>query len=203
MGKAIKSVIICFGLTCFFWCGTIIADREFLNEELIRLHVVANSDSPADQQIKLQVRDAVTSSLNEALRSVSNVEEAKQWIKENLVFIQSIANNTLLEAGSSNQAVVSLCKESFAERCYDTFSLPAGLYDALRITIGAGEGKNWWCVVFPSLCIPATADGFEAIAAGAGFPDSLNKALAGESEYELRFFLLNVLGKLENIFFEE
>jgi len=203
MQKAVKSVIICFGLICFFWCGTLIADRQKLNQELIRLHVVANSNSESDQAIKLQVRDAVTDSLRDAMESVADVEEAKQWLQSNLQLIQNIANETLENAGSCDHAVVSLCKEAFDTRYYDTFTLPAGIYNALRITIGEGAGKNWWCVVFPSLCVPATVDGFEAAAVSAGFPDSLNKTLAGESQYEIRFFILDTLGKLENIFFQE
>ena len=94
--------------------------------------------------------------------------------------------------------MVTLGKEVFDTRYYDTFTLPAGVYEALRITIGEGQGKNWWCVVFPTLCVPATSDGFEDVAAGAGFPDALTSALEGESGYELRFFLLDLLGKWQS-----
>jgi stage II sporulation protein R len=89
--------------------------------------------------------------------------------------------------------------EEFSKRVYDTFSLPAGLYESLRIIIGEGEGKNWWCVVFPELCLPATSEGFEETASCAGFPDALTAALEGEEGYEIRFFLLDVLGRLENL----
>lgn len=203
MRKGVKRILICFFLTCFFWCGTLVADRQRLYEELIRLHVVANSDSEIDQAIKLRVRDAVIISLRKAMENVADVEEAKKWLRENLIMIQDIANETLKNAGSSDQAIVSLCKEVFDTRYYDTFTLPAGIYNALRITIGEGDGKNWWCVVFPSLCVPATVDGFEAAAASAGFPDTLNDTLTGKQGYEVRFFLLDALGRLENIFFEE
>ena len=94
---------------------------------------------------------------------------------------------------------MTLQKEVFDTRVYDTFTLPAGVYEALRITIGSGEGKNWWCVVFPTLCVPATSEGFEDVAAGAGFPESLTKSLEGE--YEIRFYLLDLLGKLEGYLF--
>lgn len=203
MQKAIKRIFICFAAACIFWFGALIADRQKLNEELIRLHVVANSDSASDQAVKLQVRDAVTESLREALQGAADVEEARQWLQSNLQLIQDIANETLVRAGCSEQALVSLCKETFDTRYYDTFTLPAGVYHALRITIGEGAGKNWWCVAFPALCVPATADGFEAAAASAGFSDSLNRTLTGKGEYEIRFFLLDALGRLENIFFLE
>lgn len=203
MRKSIKRVSICFLLACFFWAGMLIADRRRLHEELIRLHIVANSDSVADQTIKMQVKDAVADSLRDALKDVSDVEEAKRWIADNLSFIQDIANETLALAGSNDNALVSLCEEAFDTRFYETFSLPAGTYNALKITIGDGDGKNWWCVAFPALCIPVTAEDFEAAAAGAGFPESLSNTLIQKQGYQTRFLLLDMIGRLENIFFAE
>ena len=96
--------------------------------------------------------------------------------------------------------MVTFCKENFGTRLYDTFRLPAGIYEALRITIGEGEGQNWWCVAFPTLCVPATSEGFEGVAAGAGFPDRLNEALKDQESYSIRFFLLDCMGRVENFF---
>ncbi|MGN1026020.1 MAG: stage II sporulation protein R, partial [Faecousia sp.] len=189
----------CALLAAFVWCGTIIADRQRLNEELIRLHVVANSDSAEDQELKLQVRDAVITSLRQALADVQDTEQAKEYLQENLPKLQELANRTLDAAGSAQRAVVTLCREGFPTRQYDTFSLPAGIYEALRVTIGDGAGKNWWCVVFPSLCVPQTSQGFSDTAAGAGFPDALSGALTGEEPYQIRFYLLDKLGELEKI----
>ena len=202
MKKLIKRVGICFLLAALVWCGTLIADRQRLNEELIRLHVVANSDSEEDQALKLRVRDAVTESLAQAMADIGDVDQAKAYLQENLPKIQKLANDTLRELGCEDTAVVSLMEEAFDTRYYETFTLPAGVYEALRITIGEGEGQNWWCVVFPTLCLSATSEGFEDTAAGAGFPESLTGALTGEEEYEVRFFLLDVLGKLENLIHE-
>ena len=198
MGKLCKRVSLCFVLAAFVWAGTLIADRQRLNEELIRLHVVANSDSEADQSLKLRVRDAVTESLQDDLSKLGDVEEAKAYLRESLPKIQAVANEALAAAGCDDRAVVTLCKEVFDTRHYDTFSLPAGIYESLRIVIGNGQGHNWWCVVFPSLCLPAASDGFEAEAASAGFPDRLTGALQGE-EYQLRFFMLDVLGRAQTL----
>ncbi len=198
MGKLCKRVSLCFVLAAFVWAGTLIADRQRLNEELIRLHVVANSDSEADQSLKLRVRDAVTESLQDDLSKLGDVEEAKAYLRESLPKIQAVANEALAAAGCDDRAVVTLCKEVFDTRHYDTFSLPAGIYESLRIVIGNGQGHNWWCVVFPSLCLPAASDGFEAEAASAGFPDPLTGALQGE-EYQLRFFMLDVLGRAQTL----
>ena len=199
MRKLLKRIGICFLIVCLVWCGTVIADRQRLREELIRLHVVAASDSDEDQALKLRVRDAVVESLEDAMADLTDAEQAKAYLQENLPKIENLANQVLQEAGCSDTVQVSLAAEEFATRVYDTFTLPAGLYDSLRIIIGEGEGHNWWCVVFPSLCIPATSDGFEDTAAGAGFPDSLTGALEGEDGYEVRFFLLDALGSFENL----
>ena len=199
MKKMIQCVFVCTLLTGLVWCGTVIADRERLNEELIRLHVVANSDTSEDQELKLLVRDAVITSLRQALADVQDTQQAKEYLKENLPKLQELANKALDAAGSTQRAVVTLCREGFPTRQYDTFSLPAGVYEALRITIGEGEGKNWWCVVFPSLCLPRTSQGFTDTAAGAGFPEALSGALSGEEPYQIRFYLLDKLGELEII----
>ncbi|MBP3674704.1 MAG: stage II sporulation protein R [Oscillospiraceae bacterium] len=199
MRKLLKRIGICFLLVCLVWCGTLIADRQRLRQELIRLHVVANSDSEEDQSLKLRVRDAVVESLQQGMADVTDTEQAKAYLQENLPKIENLANQVLAEAGCSDTVQVSLDLEEFGTRVYDTFTLPAGIYESLRIIIGAGEGKNWWCVVFPSLCIPATSEGFEDTAAGAGFPESLTGALEGEEGYEVRFFLLDALGSLENL----
>lgn len=203
MRRGIKCVLACMLIACSVWIGGILFDCHQLNDELIRLHVVANSDSPEDQNIKLLVRDAVTESLKSSLQELSDAEAAKIWLQENLETIQKIADDALLRSGSEHTSVVSLCKEAFETRYYDTFTLPAGVYHALRITIGEGKGENWWCVVFPDLCVPATTDGFEAAATSAGFSDTLNRALVRDDGYEIRFFLLDVMGKVENILFTE
>ena len=197
MKKMGKCVFACALLAAFVWCGTVIADRQRLNEELIRLHVVANSDRVEDQELKLLVRDAIITSLRQALADVRDTEQAKEYLQENLPKLQELANKTLDAAGSAQQAVVTLCREGFPTRQYNTFSLPAGIYEALRVTIGDGAGKNWWCVVCPSLCVPQTSQGFSDTAAGAGFPDALSGALTGEEPYQIRFYLLDKLGELE------
>lgn len=179
------------------------ADRKTLNEELIRFHVVAHSDSEEDQSIKLLVRDAVLASMHDDLQKAADVDEAKAFLRENLPKIQAIANETLRKIGFDGEAVVTLCKEAFNTRYYDTFTLPAGIYESLRISIGEGEGKNWWCVAFPALCIPATTDGFEDAAVSAGFSETLSDTLTGDHRYEIRFYFLDAIGKLENIFCQE
>lgn len=195
--------MLCALIAGLIWTGALFHDRQQLREELIRFHVVGNSNTEQDQTIKLQVRDAVLQALEEDLAAVADVEAAKAYLQENLPKIQAIANETLEAVGFDGEAVVSLCKEAFTTRHYDTFTLPAGVYESLRIVIGEGAGKNWWCVAFPALCLPATAEGFEDVAVGAGFSNALSDTLTGQSGYTLRFFLLDAMGTIENMFLAE
>lgn len=181
-----------------FYLGTVYSDKRVLSENLIRLHVVADSDSAEDQAIKLQVRDAITRKLNTVMDDLSDMEAAKAYLQEHLPELEQVANDALRAAGNGCKAVVTLAKEAFPTREYDTFTLPAGIYESLRVTIGSGEGQNWWCVIFPSLCVSATTDGFEDTAAGAGFSDRLSGTLTGKQEYKVRFFLLDCFGWVEN-----
>ena len=196
MKKYLFRVGICLMTVCIVWTWMLVKDRQKLREELIRFHVVAASDDPADQAVKLQVRDVVIAAFQEELQNFHDMDQAKAYLQENLPKIQAVANDVLAQAGFPDTATVSLCLEEFATRVYDTFTLPAGLYESLRIVIGEGEGQNWWCVMFPSFCLPATSEGFEEVACGAGFSDTLTQTLEGE--YEIRFFFLDALGAVEN-----
>mgnify|MGYP002421677871 FL=1 len=140
--------------------------QQQLAQKLIRLHVVANSDTAEDQRVKLLVRDAVLRAAADALEEKTDPEAALQ---NGLPAIEQAANETLSRLGSGDMAKVSLRRELFPTRDYETFRLPAGVYRTLRVTIGTGEGHNWWCVVFPALCLPANVEDLEAVCAAAGW----------------------------------
>ena len=200
MRKIIKLAVLLLLAAFILEFTGIAADCEELQRSVIRLHVVAASDSQEDQAVKLQVRDAVVSYVEAAMANVMTVEEAKAWLSENLPGIQDAANAMLRKLGLSDRAVVTLRSEAFPVRHYDTFSLPSGVYDALRVTIGEGQGKNWWCVVFPSLCLPAVGENVQNVAAGAGFSQTLSNTVTRQQGYKLRFYFMDVLGKIENFF---
>lgn len=179
----------------------LLRDQETLEEGLLRLHVVANSDAPEDQAAKLRVKDAVVSMLEETMEAMPTVEEARVYLETHLPQIEETANRVLKELGSGLEAVVTFARERFPTREYDTFRLPAGVYQALRITIGAGEGHNWWCVLFPSLCVPASTQDFTAAAEASGMSQTLAGTLAGDTTgYEIRFRLLDWLGEVKASF---
>ncbi len=135
------------------------ANSERLSEEIIRLHVKANSNSDEDQEIKLIVKDAINVYVGSILSDDLSLEESQMKIKENITEIENIANNTLKSLGSSDIAKAEFGVSYFPTRYYESFTLPAGDYLALTVNIGEAEGENWWCVLYPSLCTSSSVDG--------------------------------------------
>lgn len=200
MKKFRKKVIIMIAAVLIFLSFGIVMDKLQLRNNMIRLHVIADSNSAEDQHIKLKVRDAVLAVLQAAMEDSSDVYMAKDYILMNIPQLESAANQVLKDAGFSEQARVSLVTEEYPCREYETFSLPSGVYQSLKVVIGSGEGKNWWCVVFPTLCKPATVDAFREESESTGISRSLSNTLCADKKYEIRFFLLDCLGKIENFF---
>ena len=126
-----------------------------VRESVVRLHILANSDSDEDQALKLRVRDAVVEAAAGWLDSAEDAHEAQTLAKARLPELKAIAQQTVMDAGYEHPVDATLCRMYFPTRQYDNVTLPAGVYDAVRFTIGAGEGKNWWCVVYPPLCAGA------------------------------------------------
>ena len=200
MKKYVKFLIVCLIALAVLSSVSLLRDYVHLHRNILRLHVVAASDSGEDQDVKLMVRDRVLSYLNEQIPVGTDKDTAQDLIAERLHQIQIVANDVLQEEGFAHTAEVTLTKEAFPERAYETFSLPAGVYDSLRIRIGNAEGRNWWCVIFPSLCLSATSEGFESTAVSAGFSGSLTGTISRQEGYEIRFFFLDCLGRIENFF---
>ena len=182
-------------------CAALQVQQQRMSEKIIRLHVVANSDSGADQAIKLHVRDAVLAVARQALQ---DADDPQQAIAQALPALEAAANAALAAQGSRETARVSFRRELFPTRDYDTFSLPSGVYRSLRVTIGAGGGHNWWCVIFPSLCVPATADGFVQAAEAGGFTRAeIGLMTQADEGYVLKFRSLELLQALKKALFGE
>ena len=126
---------------------------ERMTDKIIRVHVIANSDSEGDQELKLKVKDRVVELAGDMLAGCSDKDEAASLIKENLDDLCKAAEEVISSNGYQYGVVCSISPEVFETRIYDDFTLPAGEYDSLCIRIGEAEGTNWWCVCYPSLCI--------------------------------------------------
>lgn len=131
---------------------------EQLRKSVLRLHILANSDSEEDQRLKLCVRDALLEHSEELFGSSGNLEEAEAAALEAMPEIISIAEETLRDQGCRSSVTAKLADITFDERVYGNITMPAGEYRALRIEIGEAKGHNWWCVMYPPLCLPAAED---------------------------------------------
>jgi len=123
-----------------------------LSQNLVRLHVIANSDSAADQALKLKVRDAIIEFMKNELASSKNIDETRAVINNDLKKIEEISNEVIRKNNSSYSVKATMGKYDFPTKTYGDIALPAGEYQALRVVIGNGTGANWWCVLFPPLC---------------------------------------------------
>lgn len=123
-----------------------------MENKVIRLHILANSDSLYDQQLKLDVRNNIINSFSNKFKNITSKKESEKVIKTNLQKIKSIALNTIKQKGYNYDVKVYYDNYEFNERVYDTYTLPEGEYDTVRVEIGEAKGKNWWCVMFPPLC---------------------------------------------------
>ena len=134
------------------------AKSNVLRQNVLRLHILANSDSAADQALKLQVRNRLLAETAELFKAAQSKAEAMQQAKQRLPQLKQLAEEELRRHGCSDSVTVELGKSSFNTRHYNGFSLPAGEYDAVRVLIGKAQGHNWWCVLFPALCVPAATN---------------------------------------------
>lgn len=159
-----------------------------IEDGLIRLHVLAVSDDGEEQQIKLRVRDAVLSFLSPELETVTDKAEAERIVSEALPQIRAAAES----AAEGREVAVTLTRERYPTRQYGSFALPAGEYDSLRVILGEGQGHNWWCVVFPPVCLGAESE--EALSDAVG--EDVFEILCADGETSLRFKLLELWGNL-------
>jgi stage II sporulation protein R len=185
------------------------AREESIYTSVLRLHIRANSDSAEDQEIKLAVRDALLPFTASLFASCEDMEDAARVAKDEADMIIGHIDSTLCELGADYRASAHIGKEEFPERCYGGEVYPAGEYTALIVELGEGAGENWWCVLFPSLCLPPAAQGDESIEAGLtpeqygeiaspSFEAGEDRVSAEPSEpqYRLKFRFLELLFEL-------
>ena len=162
--------------------------QQEISSSLVRLHVIAASDEPEEQELKLRVRDGVLEYLTPVLGEAESAADAQSVISERLPDIQAAAE----KSAAGRSVSVALGSEYYPTRSYEGFTLPAGRYSSLRVTLGQGRGHNWWCVVFPPLCLSA-AEQDRALSALGGS----ERAIITETDgYELRFRLVELWGEL-------
>ena len=200
--KALVSSAIAVLLCAVLFSVLPIHGEEAVYEETVRLHVLANSDSDADQAVKLRVRDAVLSAMDTLLRDARSHDEALTILTENSEQLRVCAADTLRALGVSDAVTVRLGKERYPTRVYDGFTLPSGVYTSLRVEIGDAHGKNWWCILFPSVCgrFARGGEGADSAAAefiAAGFtPEEYRLITENDAlPYKVRFWILEEIAR--------
>jgi len=151
-----------------------ISIQTSIANKVLRLHILANSNSVFDQELKLKVRDEIVNYLTPLLKNSSNLTETKKIISYNIDSINTIAQ-TVVSKYSNYKTSISLASSNFPTKQYGNISFPAGNYEALKITIGEGEGNNWWCVMFPPLCFTNSSAGEFDDDSTSQLKDSLSK----------------------------
>ena len=173
-----------------------IHSEEKIYDSVLRLHVLANSDSEEDQALKLKVRDAVLAETEVLLADVKTRDAAEDVLAASLPLIIAAAQKTVQENGASQEVTATLGEEQYPTREYEELAFPAGEYLSLRVMLGEAEGENWWCVLFPPLCLSAATAKGEAEEAflSAGLTDDQYRIITDSKngKYRLRFKLLEV-----------
>ena len=187
------ALVLCLTLSVCQLHGTC----EGVRENVVRLHILANSDTVEDQALKLKVRDAVLAVSADWQDTAATPEEALALAEERLPQLKAVAENVVAAEGYDYPVTAQVCRMYFTTRQYDTITLPAGTYDAVRLSIGAGEGQNWWCVMYPPLCVGAATDRKQATAL---WTDTQQNLVQGGDRYVVKFKVVEWAQKILSLF---
>ena len=201
LSKKIKiSVTVGIVVAILFSICSFAKTSEEIRSDVLRLHVIANSDTSVDQNLKLRLRDYILQEGKDIFNGSVNVENAVEKIEPVLPELEKSAKAFVNQAGFDYDVKISLSNEYFTTRTYETVTLAAGKYLALRVVIGSGEGHNWWCVMFPPMCVPAAdkKDEIENV-----FSEKEIKLVESKPKYEPRFKVVEIYEQLKEIISEK
>ena len=194
MHKWIKALtgglVLSLAVSFFGFVGTC----SDIRDSVLRVHILANSDSEEDQQLKLQVRDAVVQAGADLLDGTEDQATARRLVEETLPTLCEAAQRCVWDHGYDYTVHAQLTDMYFTTRTYDSGTFPAGVYEAVRFTIGEGKGKNWWCVMYPPLCVSAATEIDEA------FTDTQSDILQNGNRYRVRFKVVEWVERLLSMF---
>lgn len=190
MSKFVRALALALSLSLALSLCGFAGECEEIRGRVLRLHVLANSDSEADQALKLKVRDTVVQTAAGLFDDAANEAEALEQAKARLPEIEAAAQRRVYEEGYDYEVRATLVNMYFTTRQYEAVTLPAGFYDALRITIGEGKGHNWWCVVFPPMCVSAATQAAELSDV---LEPEQEEIVTSPQKYEVRFKIVEIL----------
>lgn len=189
----IKSALIAFVLAVIYSVIPFQAVCAEIPNDVFRFHILANSDTEEDQALKLKVRDKVLEKTKILFDTANSKSDAEKFVKANLDTIEEIAQNEVYKNGYSYPVKAEIVNMHFDTRYYESYTLPAGMYVALRITIGNAKGHNWWCVMYPSICISTVDEGKEK--AKTALSDD-EYSVVTDDKVEYKFFIVELFQKI-------
>ncbi len=189
------SLLAGFIFTIVFSISGFAKTCDEIRSDVLRLHVLANSDSEEDQQLKLKVRDALLSAGKNIFDGSVTKENAEEKIEKEKELLIETAENVIKENGFDYDVEITVTDEFFTTRTYENITLPAGRYKALRVLIGESAGQNWWCVMFPPLCIPTAQPDMNLF-----FTEDEIRLVESDPKYEPRFKIIEIYENIKNHF---
>lgn len=176
-------------------CVTFENQCDGIREKVLRLHVIANSDSKEDQSLKLKVRDRILQESEEIFSPADNLTDAAKGVEEGIEALKECAEKAVKEEGYSYKVNVTFEPSYFPTRTYENVTLPAGNYKSLKVTIGEGKGRNWWCVLFPPMCLPAAMKEEEVLSAV--LSENELSLVSSKPKYEIRFWIVEKIQEIK------
>lgn len=195
MKLLLKSLSLGLILTVIFSLIPFTAQCKSLEKDIFRLHILANSDLESDQELKLKVRDKVLSYTEDLYKDCETKEDTIKVTENNLVNILNVAQKEVYNLGYNYKVKGEITNMYFHTRQYGKFTVPSGFYDALRITIGKGEGHNWWCVMYPSFCLGESSD-----LENSNLTDSEKNLISDNDNYKIKFQVVEWFEKVKSFF---
>lgn len=187
------SLLAGFLISIIFSITSFASTCDEIRTDVLRLHVIANSDSQEDQQLKLKVRDALLKEGKNIFDGSVTKENAEEKIRKEKEKLEDTAKTVIKENGFDYNVEITVTEEFFNTRTYEKVTLPAGKYMAVRVLIGESAGKNWWCVMFPPLCIPATQTDINLF-----LDEKEVKLVEANPKYEPRFKIVEIYESIKN-----
>ena len=190
------SILIALIICCTLNISAFSQQCENIRGKMLRMHVIANSDSTEDQELKLKVRDAVLNAGKEIFDGSITSSEAKEKISPQIDYLEKVALKTIADEGFNYKVKITIDKEFFNTRTYEnSVTLPAGYYNAIKVIIGEGKGQNWWCVMFPPMCLPTAVAECEISDV---LTDNETEIVTESEKYKLKFKIIELIEEIFN-----
>ena len=197
MKNIVRIAVLTFIFSILFSSVYLSAECSEISNEVLRLHILANSNSEQDQELKLKLRDFLLKETENVFKNCKTKEESIVSANENLSDIEKLSNEFIKTQGFDYKVKVELEEVYFNTRVYDSFAMPPGKYNALRVLIGSGEGHNWWCVMYPPVCLPS-AESTEKL--DQVLDENQMEIIENEPKYEIKFKIFEVYDAIESFF---